>query len=259
MIDIQPPEHTPHTWRDFYIHIATIVVGLIIAIGLEQSVEAIHHHHQRRQLVQDLRNEAINNRKVIARNLNMRNLEGWFAGAVASVDSATPTQGKLHIDLPPAPCIPGSVGTASIRYFAPSEAVLTTAREDGLIMLLPIEPARMYARLDHNYKLLGDDRNAVFNNCNTIAAMQQRLARPTPGATTLRWTLTPAQAELLAQTASNTETGIKGLCFRLRWSDIYEQGLIAGETKADIKMMTMNQERFEDPKDVPSPEDQPKN
>jgi hypothetical protein len=46
MLDVHPPEHAAHTWRDFLIHIATIVVGLIIAVGLEQSVEYFHHRHQ---------------------------------------------------------------------------------------------------------------------------------------------------------------------------------------------------------------------
>jgi hypothetical protein len=43
MLDVHPPHAPTHTWRDFFIHIATIVVGLIIAVGLEQSVEAIHN------------------------------------------------------------------------------------------------------------------------------------------------------------------------------------------------------------------------
>ena len=30
-----------HGWRDFFVHIATIVIGLLIALGLEQSAEAI--------------------------------------------------------------------------------------------------------------------------------------------------------------------------------------------------------------------------
>ncbi len=46
MLDVHPPEHAAHTWTDFFIHIATIVVGLIIAVGLEQAVEFIHHRHQ---------------------------------------------------------------------------------------------------------------------------------------------------------------------------------------------------------------------
>jgi hypothetical protein len=59
--------------------------------------------------------------------------------------------------------------------------------------------------------------------------------------------MTPDQAERLASAASDTKIAIQGLLFRLRWSRIYEEGLANGETAADIKMMTINQERFEDP------------
>src|ERR1022692_3960716 len=46
MLDVHPPHQSTHTWKDFFIHLATIVVGLLIAISLEQSVEYIHHRHQ---------------------------------------------------------------------------------------------------------------------------------------------------------------------------------------------------------------------
>jgi hypothetical protein len=49
MLDVHPPHHPAHSWRDFFIHIATIVVGLLIAVGLEQTVEALHHRHQRQE------------------------------------------------------------------------------------------------------------------------------------------------------------------------------------------------------------------
>ncbi|MGH8335618.1 MAG: hypothetical protein ACRETL_02060 [Gammaproteobacteria bacterium] len=42
MLDVHPPHEAARTWTDFFIHIATIVVGLLIAIGLEQAVERIH-------------------------------------------------------------------------------------------------------------------------------------------------------------------------------------------------------------------------
>jgi hypothetical protein len=42
MLDVHPALHATTTWR-FFIHIATIVIGLLIAIGLEQTVELIHH------------------------------------------------------------------------------------------------------------------------------------------------------------------------------------------------------------------------
>ena len=57
MLDVHVPHKTDHTWTDFFIHIATIIIGLIIAIGLEQTVEAVHHLHQRHQLEHNLRDE----------------------------------------------------------------------------------------------------------------------------------------------------------------------------------------------------------
>jgi hypothetical protein len=50
MIDIHPPQKSDHTWKDFFLHIGTIAVGILIAIGLEQTVELIHEHHQRIEL-----------------------------------------------------------------------------------------------------------------------------------------------------------------------------------------------------------------
>ena len=37
MLDVHPT----HTWRDFFLHLATITIGLLIAVGLEQTVERI--------------------------------------------------------------------------------------------------------------------------------------------------------------------------------------------------------------------------
>ncbi len=58
MLDVHPPHHAATNWRDFFIHIATIVIGLLIAIGLEQTVEAIHRQHERTELLQRLHEES---------------------------------------------------------------------------------------------------------------------------------------------------------------------------------------------------------
>ncbi len=250
MIDIHAPHERTHTWTDFLIHIATIVVGLFIAIGLEQTVELVHRSNQRQQLQADLRTEAENNRSIIARDLRLQELEPWFEQAMRAADSAAPQQGRIRITLPSAPCIPGSVGTSTERYFAPSEAVWTTAKESSLVGLLPVEQARMYARLAHNYDLLAVSREEFYRSCSAIGSMQHRFARLVPGTSTPVWILTPAQADHLAQAASDARTAVKGLCFRLRWSDVYEQGILSGETRADERMMSINQERFEDNQDA---------
>jgi hypothetical protein len=253
MLDIHPPHHAATTWREFLIHIATIVLGLIIAIGLEQTVEFFHHRHQRQQLEEDLHSEAEQNLQVIDRDLKMQDLEPWFEQAMQAGSASG--KSKIQVSLAPAPCLPGSVGTAEYRYFAPSQAVWTTAKEGGLVSLLPVEQSRMQARLAHNYDLLGAARDVVFNDCQAIVAMRRRFAQPaaTPGAPEL-WTMTPDQSERLAATAADTQVAIQGLLFRLRWSKVYEEGILNGETAADIKMMTINQERFEDPGSQPGPQ-----
>jgi hypothetical protein len=49
MLDVHPAPHAAHSWKDFLIHIATIVLGLLIAVGLEQTVEYVHRRAQVRE------------------------------------------------------------------------------------------------------------------------------------------------------------------------------------------------------------------
>jgi hypothetical protein len=55
-----------HTWKDFLIHIATIVVGLLIAVGLEQSVVYLHKRHQLAEAREGLRAELLDTRRQMA-------------------------------------------------------------------------------------------------------------------------------------------------------------------------------------------------
>src|SRR5262245_35672460 len=43
-MDIHPPTKPIESAKDFVIHLSMIVIGILIAIGLEQTVEAWHHH-----------------------------------------------------------------------------------------------------------------------------------------------------------------------------------------------------------------------
>ena len=61
MLDVHPPHEAAHTWKDFFVHIATIVIGLLIAVGLEQTVEAIHRSAERRDLLHDIHVECEEN------------------------------------------------------------------------------------------------------------------------------------------------------------------------------------------------------
>lgn len=69
-----PPHHAVNTWHDFFIHIATIVVGLLIAISLEQTVEAIHHRNLAGEARENIQREIEDNIRIV--HLNRENVIG---------------------------------------------------------------------------------------------------------------------------------------------------------------------------------------
>lgn len=73
MIDVHPAPHAAHSWREFFVHIATIAIGLLLALGLEQTVELVHRHHQRDRLEDALRSESFLNRRLVAYNTDSVN------------------------------------------------------------------------------------------------------------------------------------------------------------------------------------------
>jgi len=236
-MEVHPPHHPLHTWKDFWIHLGTITIGLLIAISLEQSVEALHHRHQRHQLQEDLHDEAERNRDIIQRDLSVQQEEAWFEAAVSQVAGAKPQGGKVSFSLPLAPCSPGTVGTAEARYFAPSEAVWTTAKESGQMALLPAELSRIHQRLGHNYQLLGVMRDHVADGCDAVAAMQRRFSVTSADGKTAVWTMTSEQAEKFADQASTMDTATRGLVLRLRWTLAYEDAIARGDSNVDQVMM----------------------
>ena len=57
MLEVHPAHHAASSWKEFFIHIATIVLGLLIAIALEQAVEYFHHRGEVAEVREELRRE----------------------------------------------------------------------------------------------------------------------------------------------------------------------------------------------------------
>lgn len=66
MLDVHPPHEKIHGFRDFLLHLLTITIGLLIALGLEGLVEWRHHNHLRAEADENMRHEIEDNRKELA-------------------------------------------------------------------------------------------------------------------------------------------------------------------------------------------------
>jgi len=147
MIDVHAPHGGVHTWKDFWIHLGTITLGLLIAISLEQSVEWLHHLHQRHQLEEDLRAECEANHRHAENNIAVYDkIVPWLIELQRDVEQARAAGGKTAIDYPPRPDgVPDS--PRWVAYHVLEAEAWTTAKESSLLVLMPRNEAEAYARL----------------------------------------------------------------------------------------------------------------
>ena len=65
MLDVHPPHEKIRGIRDFFLHLFTITVGLLIALALEGCAERWHHRELRKEADANLRQEIRDNAKEI--------------------------------------------------------------------------------------------------------------------------------------------------------------------------------------------------
>jgi hypothetical protein len=149
MLDVHPAHHAASTWRDFFVHIATIALGLLLAVGLEQTVEYFHHRHQRQQFEEDIRAEAETNIRVIDSTLEINvPLHAWMAHVRYIARDAPVANGFVTFIVPAKPVTDHYNYSGSEYSTSPSHGVWTAAQSTGLVDLLPKERAQIYYRLD---------------------------------------------------------------------------------------------------------------
>jgi hypothetical protein len=140
MLDVHPPHAPTHTWKDFFIHVGTICVGLLIAIGLEQTVEAIHHHHQREELREALLQD---NQKALRDNQDMErealNRVQWLTARIDDLTVDLRTNAHPHfIPLLPVPF-----------RSTPVDPNWKSAKSSNLVSVLPQEDVKAFSEVDN--------------------------------------------------------------------------------------------------------------
>lgn len=154
MLDVHLP-HATFTWKDFWIHLGTITAGLLIAISLEQSVEKLHHLHQRHVLQATLRAEGEGNKNQAEADLALYDDQMvWLLGLHKDIGRMMATGGKANLPYRTRQDRLDQNGRPVSSDLAFIDTVVwDTASADSRVALLPDVDARGYSIL---YHILGE-------------------------------------------------------------------------------------------------------
>ena len=135
MLDVHPPHGKMHGVGDFFLHLFTISVGLLIALALEAAVERHHQHELRDQADANLRTEIRANQKSLAELLPIIHDEQKTLIAVLTFVLARENNR------------PGDLGAINFGFTnSPlSDASWRTASATGALALMDYDTVQKYA------------------------------------------------------------------------------------------------------------------
>jgi hypothetical protein len=197
MLDVHPAHHAASTWRDFFIHIATIVVGLLIAVALEQTVEFVHRTHQRHELERDLHSETERQHAALQNDFHTFAIERtWLLGLRSDVDTMRAGGGKIKLPYRAKPTAdPDSPDHARLSVMWPADGVWQTAKSSGLINLLLPRQAEIYAGVARQEELFAAATNAWITEQTALIAFETQFDDGAPGSGPDLARMSPAQLD----------------------------------------------------------------
>jgi len=168
MLEVHAPQEALHTWKGFFIHIATIVIGLFIAVGLEQTVEFFHHRHLRDQLEEQMR-------EVFAGDLHSdaNSIEKLSELRAYLLQIRTAISARLDGKEEPLPPPANDSRMASFTIF-PNLAPYEAAKENGTVAYLPTARIRIYNRVAFQRELMATVREHWFDGFAALSAFNER-------------------------------------------------------------------------------------
>jgi hypothetical protein len=152
-MEVHAPHEPIHTWRDFFLHIVTITVGLLIAIALEQTVEWIHHRHIVHVARENIRHEIEGNEKSAQEDL------GHLADEAVVMKQNIERIRQLRTN-------PSALSNSSMsfnfQWSSFDQAAWLSARDSGALAYMPADEVQRYADLYHQQQIVSDSTVQTF-------------------------------------------------------------------------------------------------
>jgi hypothetical protein len=133
-MDVHSPHEPIRSVSDFFLHLLTITIGLLIALGLEGLVEAAHNRHLVHQAEANLHAELNTNRSTLTKD----NL--WLTESAAEIAANMQVLTALKNHQPPS----GSLDF-NWHWNGTQSSAWDTARDTGAVALMPYETVQGYA------------------------------------------------------------------------------------------------------------------
>jgi hypothetical protein len=133
-MEIHAPHEPIHTKKDFFIHLFTITVGLVIALSLEGLVEYIHHRHLVAEARANIRQELTENHAAAQDDLGrlQKNIELQKANIQAIHGLHDHPKGQYSV-------------TNSMSFNSMEDAAWRTARDTGALSYMPYDEVQRYS------------------------------------------------------------------------------------------------------------------
>jgi hypothetical protein len=196
-MEVHPPHQGIHTWRDFFVHMATICLGLLIALGLEQGVEAVHRAQERHELREALDRDS--RQAIVDAGRSGRFCDAhiaWLLQRIKAVQAAL----AAHI------AAPQEKPFHSDGYDIATDPSFQAAKSSGQLGLLSQEEVRAYSEADWliAYLLKAYDEDQVTRQSLRTFAMEAGSVDRPPDFSTLDAADIRRYRDLLAEELWNT-------------------------------------------------------
>jgi hypothetical protein len=168
-MEVHPPEHPIMTWKQFFIHMSTICLGLLIALGLEQLAEDLHHRHQLHVLREALQAED---------EKALRDLDGheaYYNAAFAWYSARMEqTRQAIRHNTP----LPDLAKPGMSVHSVPNDPAWLAAKASNLIDIMPQQEIIAHSEVEALTRLVHDNtvNNVIHGRRSSVIAEPFRAA-----------------------------------------------------------------------------------
>ena len=163
--------HKPHaakSWKEFFIELGTIVLGILIALGLEQAVEAVHDRSREAQARQSIRAEIATNIGLMATRAKIENCVSRrldeVEGLIVAFGGGKLPQGPIWLGHPP--------------FFPTANGQYVAASQSGAVSLMSSQEQAAYASI---YSQFAEQDRASGAEQTAWADLRMLEKHPAPG------------------------------------------------------------------------------